>query len=97
MAAELTQMQLLCLQLARLMEADQMSEGMVSLAKYNNARKARRIAQLARESMGGNGVLLENHVARLFTDAESVYTYEGSNEINMLIAGREITGISAVT
>lgn len=96
MAAELTQMQLLCFQLAHLMETEQMTEGIVSLAKYNNARKARRIAQLARELMGGNGVLIDNHVARLFTDAEAVYTYEGSNEINMLVAGREITGLNAI-
>ncbi len=96
MAAELTQMQLLCFQLARLMATDQMSEGMVSLAKYNNARKARHIVQLAREAMGASGVLLENHVARFFTDAEAIYTYEGTNEINMLIAGREITGINAI-
>ncbi len=96
MAAELTQMQLLCFQLARLMATDQMSEGMVSLAKYNNARKARHIVGLAREAMGASGVLLENHVARFFTDAEAIYTCEGTNEINLLIAGREITGINAI-
>ena len=96
MAAELTQMQLLCFQLARLMESGQMSDGAVSLAKYNNALKARRVAQLAREIMGGNGVLIDHHVARLFTDAEAVYTYEGTNEINMLVAGREITGLNAI-
>jgi glutaryl-CoA dehydrogenase len=95
MAAELTQMQLLCFQLAHLMGTGQMSEGIVAMAKYNNGRKARRIAQLAREIMAGNGVLIENHVARLFTDAEAVYTYEGTNEITMLVTGREITGLSA--
>jgi glutaryl-CoA dehydrogenase len=72
-----------------------MTAGVVAMAKYNNARKARRVAELARETMGGNGVLIENHVARLFTDAEAVYTYEGSNEINLLVAGRELTGIGA--
>ena len=96
MAAELTQMQLLCFQLARLMAAQELSEGMVAMAKYNNALKARRIAQLARETLGGNGILIENHIARLFTDAEAVYTYEGTNEINMLVAGREITGLNAI-
>jgi glutaryl-CoA dehydrogenase len=95
MASEVAQMQLLCLHLARLFCADQMTAGVVAMAKYNNARKARRVAELARETMGGNGVLIENHVARLFTDAEAVYTYEGSNEINLLVAGRELTGIGA--
>lgn len=97
MATELTQMQLVCFQLARLMATEQFDEGVAAMAKYNNARKARRIAQLARETLGGNGILIENHVARLFTDAEAVYTYEGTNEINMLLAGREITGINAIT
>jgi glutaryl-CoA dehydrogenase len=96
MASELTQMQLLCRQLACLLERGRMTEGMVALAKYNNAGKARRLAQLAREIMGGNGLLLENHIARLWTDAEVVYTYEGTNEINLLIAGRELTGLNAV-
>jgi glutaryl-CoA dehydrogenase len=95
MASEVAQMQLLCLHLARLFCAGQMTAGVVAMAKYNNARKARRVAELARETMGGNGVLIENHVARLFTDAEAVYTYEGSNEINLLVAGRELTGIGA--
>lgn len=96
MATEITQMQLLCFQLARLITADQVTPGIAAIAKYNNARKARQIAGQAREILGGDGVLLENHVARLFTDIEATYTYEGSNEINLLIAGREITGINAI-
>jgi glutaryl-CoA dehydrogenase len=77
------------------MEAGQANESVVALAKYNNARQARQVAQLAREILGGDGILIENHVARLFTDAEAVYTYEGTNEINMLIVGRAITGVGA--
>jgi glutaryl-CoA dehydrogenase len=50
---------------------------------------------MGREILGGNGILLENHIARHFADMEAVYTYEGSNEINMLVVGREITGIQA--
>ena len=68
---------------------------MVSLGKYNNAGKARRVASLSREILGGNGILIENHIARLMLDAEAIYTYEGTNEINLLIVGREMTGISA--
>ena len=96
MATEVTQMQLICFQLAQLIATDQMTEGIVSMAKYNNARKARQVALLARETMGGNGILIENHVARLLTDAEIIYTYEGTNEINMLLVGRELTGFNAI-
>lgn len=96
MAAALTQMRLLGIHMARLVEAGQVTAGQMALAKYNNARHARAIAQLAREVLGGNGILLENHIARLFTDAEAVYTYEGSSDINLLVAGREITGCNAI-
>jgi glutaryl-CoA dehydrogenase len=95
MLSMVTDMQLLCLQLARLMESGEITSPMLSLAKYANARKARQVAQLAREVLGGNGILIENHIARLMLDAEATYTYEGTNEINMLIIGRELTGISA--
>jgi glutaryl-CoA dehydrogenase len=97
MLSMVTDMQLLCLQLARLMESGEITSPMLSLAKYANSRKARQVAQLAREVLGGNGILIENHIARLMLDAEAVYTYEGTNEINLLIIGREITGISAFT
>jgi glutaryl-CoA dehydrogenase len=96
MATEVTLMHSLCWQLSQLISKWQMTEGIVSMAKYNNARKARYVTQLARELMGGNGILIENHVARLWTDAEVVYTYEGTNEVNLLIVGRELTGISAI-
>lgn len=95
MAADLAQMQLLVWRLAQLMDADAATSGQISLAKQTCAAKARRAASLAREILGGNGILIENHVARLFGDAEATYTYEGTNEINLLIAGREITGIPA--
>lgn len=96
MATEVTQMQLICFQLAQLIATDQMSEGMVSMAKYNNARKARQVTLLARETLGGNGILIENHIARLMTDADVIYTYEGTNEINLLLVGRDLTGINAI-
>lgn len=95
MASEVLQIQLLCFHLADLLAEDRITAPLISLAKYNNARKARLVALLAREVMGGNGILLENHVARLLLDAEAIYTYEGTNEINLLIAGRELTGIGA--
>lgn len=96
MATEVTQMQLLCFQLAQLTGAKQIDEGIAAMAKYNNAKKARRVALLARETMGGNGILADRHVARLLTDAEVIYTYEGTNEMNMLIVGRQLTGYNAI-
>ncbi len=95
MATEITAMQLMCFQLAQLTGARQVDEGIASMAKYHNAKKARYVTQLAREVMGGNGILADRHVARLMTDAEIIYTYEGTNEINMLLVGRAITGHNA--
>ncbi len=95
MATEVTAMQTMSMQLARNLEKGNITEGMLSMAKYHNARKARYVASLARETLGGNGILIDNHVARLWTDAEVIYTYEGTNEINMLLVGRELTGINA--
>ncbi len=96
MATETTLMQILCFQLTQLLATEQMTEGIASMAKYNNARKARYVTQLARELMGGNGILIENHVARLMMDAEIIYTYEGTNEINLLLLGRDLTGLNAI-
>lgn len=96
MATEVTLMQLLCFQMANLIAQGEFNEGIASMAKYNNARKARYVTQLARETLGGNGILIENHIARLMTDAEIIYTYEGTNEINLLLVGRDITGINAI-
>jgi glutaryl-CoA dehydrogenase len=95
MLAEITSMQLLCLRLSQLQEAGKMTGGMASLAKMNNARKAKQVCSDARDIMGGNGLLLEYHVARHLSDMEIVYTYEGTDTIQSLIVGREITGIGA--
>jgi glutaryl-CoA dehydrogenase len=67
----------------------------LSRAKRNNARKAKQVCADARDIMGGNGVLLEYHVARHLSDMEIVYTYEGTDTIQSLIVGRDITGIGA--
>ncbi len=96
MATEVTLMQTLCLQLSHLISRGQLSEGMASMAKYNNARKARYVTQLARECLGGNGMVIDEHIPRLMLDAEAIYTYEGTNEINLLLAGRELTGLNAI-
>lgn len=95
MLAEVVAMQLTTWRLSVLRDQGLMTDGQASLAKMNNAAKARQIVAVAREIFGGNGILLENHIARHFADVEAVYTYEGSNEVNMLVVGREITGFAA--
>ena len=95
MLAEITSMQLLCLRLSQLLAEGKMTPGMASLAKMNNARKARQIVADARDILGGNGILLEYQVARHMADMEAVYTYEGTDAVQALIVGREITGENA--
>jgi glutaryl-CoA dehydrogenase len=95
MLAEITTMQLLCFRLAQLQEAGKMTGGMASIAKMNNAKRAKQVCSEARDVMGGNGVLLDYYVARHLSDMEIVYTYEGTDTMQSLIVGREITGIGA--
>jgi glutaryl-CoA dehydrogenase len=95
MLAEVTGMQLYCLQLGRLAEVDKLSETIAGLAKLNNTRKARQVIAEARDLLGGNGILLENHVIRHMSDIEALHTYEGTETIQTLIVGRDITGVGA--
>src|SRR6185503_17286397 len=97
MAAEITAMQLLCLRLSHLQEEGRLTGAMASLAKMNHAAKARAVVADARDILGGNGILLENHVARHHADMEAVFTFEGTDSVQALIVGREITGLSAIT
>jgi glutaryl-CoA dehydrogenase len=96
MLAEVTSMQLLSWRLSQLADVGQMTAAMASMAKMNNAAKARAIVADARDILGGNGILLENHVARHHADMEAVFTFEGTDSVQALIVGREVTGISAV-
>ena len=95
MLAEVTAMQLYCLQVARLAEAGRLSDTIAGLAKMNNTRKARQVIADARDLLGGNGILLDNHVIRHMTDIEVLHTYEGTETIQTLIVGRDITGVGA--
>ena len=67
------------------------------LAKMHNTRKARVLVAEARDMLGGNGILLENHVIRHMADLEAIHTFEGTETIQTLIVGRDITGIAAFT
>lgn len=96
MLGNVTAMQSTMLQLARVMQRDEVvSPERASLAKAWCTEKMRETVAIARAMLGGNGILLEHNVARLFADAEAVYSYEGSYEINSLIVGKAITGYSA--
>lgn len=95
MLQELELMKISTWRLSVLQDQGKLSDGQASLAKRNNAKKAREICALARELMGGNGILIDNHVARHFADVEAIYSYEGTNEVNTLVVGREITGMQA--
>jgi glutaryl-CoA dehydrogenase len=94
--ANITAMQTLMLQNARLQARDgQISAERASLAKFFCTERMRESVALARELLGGNGILLEHNVARFFADAEAVYSYEGSRDMQLLIVGKAITGHSA--
>ena len=95
MLADTTAMQLVCFRLAQLQEEDRMTGPMASLAKMHNVQRAKSVCSAARDILGGNGLLLDYHVARHMTDMEIVDTYEGTDTIQSLIVGRDVTGISA--
>ncbi|WP_261623131.1 acyl-CoA dehydrogenase family protein [Nesterenkonia marinintestina] len=97
MLSDLTSMQLLCTRMAELQERGEFTTAMASLVKMTTSRKALSMCRTARDIMAGNGLLLENHVARHLTDMEVVSTYEGTDSMQALIVGRDITGISSFT
>ncbi|NUT72589.1 acyl-CoA dehydrogenase family protein [Pseudarthrobacter sp. C4D7] len=95
MLSELATMQLMVVQMTRLDEAGMLTPEQASLVKYTCTRTARGIASNARDLLGGNGILLENRVARHLADIEAIHTYEGTETMQALIIGRGITGTSA--
>jgi glutaryl-CoA dehydrogenase len=95
MLAETTAIQLMCFRMAQLQEQGKLTGPMASVAKMYTAKTARSICAEARDILGGNGLLLDFHVARHMTDMEVVHTYEGTDSIQSLIIGRDVTGISA--
>jgi glutaryl-CoA dehydrogenase len=95
MLQEIVGMQLYCLRLAELGGRGELHDTIASLAKLNNTSKARQICLEARDLLGGNGILLENHVIRHLVDVEAIHTYEGTETIQTLLVGRDITGVGA--
>jgi glutaryl-CoA dehydrogenase len=93
MLAEVCSMQLYCLRLGRLIEEGSLTDTIAAIAKMNNTRKARQVVAEARDLLGGNGILLDFHVMRHMADMEALHTYEGTETIQTLIVGRDITGV----
>jgi glutaryl-CoA dehydrogenase len=95
MLSNVTASQCMVLRLSQLQDAGKMREEHASLAKAFCTARARETVGWARELLGGNGILLDHHVARFVADAEAIYSYEGTREINVLVVGRAITGFGA--
>ena len=95
MLSNLTAMKTMVYRLSELQDQGLLTDEHASLAKVFCSLRTRDVVSQAREVMGGNGILLEYNVARFVADAEAIYSYEGTKEINTLIVGRAITGYSA--
>ena len=95
MTLELDKGMLLALHLGRLKDAGKITPEQISVGKLNNARQALAIARECRSILGGNGITLEYPVIRHMNNLESVFTYEGTNEMHTLVVGQALTGIPA--
>ena len=95
MLGNVTATQTLMLRLAQLQDQGLMLDEHASLAKAYCTVKCRETVGYARELLGGNGILLDEHIGRFVADAEAIYSYEGTREMNTLIVGKSITGLSA--
>ena len=80
------------IRLSQEFDAGRASIGQIARAKANATRLGRETCALARESMGGNGIILEHQTIKAMNDMEVMYTYEGTYDINSLVSGRELTG-----
>jgi len=95
MVTELTKGQLLALRLGQLKDEKKVTPAQVSMAKMSNVAAAREICATARTILGANGILGEYPVMRHMANLESVYTYEGTHDMHVLIVGEAVTGFSA--
>src|SRR6478672_12625178 len=96
MLANISASATMCTRVSQLQDEGRLADEHASLAKMFCTMRMRETVGWARELMGGNGILLENHVGRYVADAEAIYSYEGTREVNTLIVGRAITGASAI-
>lgn len=95
MFTEICKTQVFNLHLGRLKDKNELNFAAISMAKMNACREALKIARMARNLLGANGITLDYHVIRHMTNLESVFTYEGTDNIHHLIVGKAITGLDA--
>ena len=95
MVTEITKAQLLCIRLGRLKDAGTVRPEQISMAKMNNVSQALKIARLARDILGANGIIDEYPIIRHMLNLETVNTYEGTEDVHRLIIGKDITGFDA--
>jgi len=95
MTLELGKGMLLALHIGRLKDSIGVTPEQISLGKLNNAREALHIARECRSILGGNGITLEYPIIRHMNNLESVFTYEGTNEMHTLVIGQALTGLPA--
>ena len=85
----------MCTRVSQMLDEGTQRDEHAALAKAYATSRMREVVAWARESMGGNGIVLDNDVTRFFNDAEALYSYEGTREMNTLIVGRALTGLAA--
>ncbi|ANS79566.1 Glutaryl-CoA dehydrogenase [Serinicoccus hydrothermalis] len=95
MVTLITSMQLMCVRMSQLEDEGRCTIEHAAMTKLHTTTAAREVVAIARDMLGGNGILLDHHVARHFADLEAVYTYEGSRTVQSLLVGRAVTGTSA--
>jgi glutaryl-CoA dehydrogenase len=95
MLGNITASATMCARLAQLQAAGEARDEHSALAKAFCTVRMRETVGYARELLGGNGILLDYQVGRFVADAEAIYSYEGTREINTLVVGRALTGLSA--
>jgi glutaryl-CoA dehydrogenase len=95
MLGNITSTQSLCLRLSQMQDQGIMRDEHASMAKGVCTVRMRETVGWAREILGANGILLDYHIGRFVADAEALYSYEGTREMNSLIVGKAITGFSA--
>jgi glutaryl-CoA dehydrogenase len=95
MLSNVTASACMCMRLSQLQDEGKAKDHHSAMAKAFCTVRMRETVGYARELLGGNGILLEHQVGRFVADAEAIYSYEGTREINTLIVGRAITGLSA--
>jgi glutaryl-CoA dehydrogenase len=95
MIGNITASQCMVVRLSQLQDEGKLADEHASLAKAFCTVKMRETVGLARELLGANGIVLDYNVGRFVADAEAIYSYEGTREMNTLIVGRAISGFSA--